>query len=325
MRLAPPTALTAITASLRGMYESILGRLPHVAVALVVFALSLALAQVARWGIVRATQRGDRANLGLVLGRLGYFMLVVVGALVGITIVAPSMTPGRLVSVLGLGGVAAGLAFKDIFQNLFAGILLLWRQPFRVGDEISAVGFTGIVEAIETRATLIKTYDGQRIIVPNNRIYTEPVAVITAYDMLRTEYDIGIGYGDDIERARAIVKEILDGTEGVLRAPAPDVLVWALAESTVDLRVRFWSRPERGTVLALRSIVLRQIRERFARASIDLPYPTRVLLLHDQTEDADGDRARQREGWPEDEHPRQRDGHPVHSGRARHDRGATVR
>jgi small-conductance mechanosensitive channel len=85
------------------------------------------------------------------------------------------MTPAKLFSALGVGGIAIGFAFKDILQNFLAGILLLIRHPFRAGDEIISGSFTGLVESIETRTTFIRTYDGRQIIVPNSVIYTEPV------------------------------------------------------------------------------------------------------------------------------------------------------
>jgi len=208
-----------------------------------------------------------------------------------------------LFSALGLGGVAIGFAFKDIFQNLLAGILQLVRQPFRAGDEISSGPFTGIVESIETRATYIRTYDGERIIVPNSVVYTEPVTVITAYDLLRSQYDVGIGYGDDVTAARAIALEAVTGVDGVLEDPAPDVLLWDLAGSSKNLRVRWWTRPQRATVVQVRDRVLQAVAEALTAAGVDLPFPTQVVLFHDQTEAFDGDRTRQREGWPAGDAP----------------------
>lgn len=297
MRSAPDE-LALVTSSASRIWNGIVSRAPHLFAALVVLVAFIGIATVVRWAVIRALRSGSHANVGLVLGRIAYFAAVLVGLLVAVTIVAPSMTPAKLVSMLGIGGVALGLAFKDLFQNMVAGILLLWRQPFRIGDEIVSHDYTGTVEAIETRATFIRTYDGKRIIIPNSQIFTDPVSVITAYDMLRTEYDVGIGYGDDIARAKEILEDIFDNTEGILRHPAPDVLVWDLAESTVNLRIRWWSRPDRATVLELRDRVLHQVRTRFKEANVDLPYPTQVLLFHDQTEEVDGDRRHQREGWP---------------------------
>ena len=179
-----------------------------------------------------------------------------------------------------------------------AGILLLIRHPFRAGDEITSGAFTGTVESIETRATYIRTYDGKRIIVPNSIIYTEPVTVITAYGILRDQYDVGIGYGDSVSKARKIALETVSGVEGVLTDPTPDVLLWDLAGSSQNLRVRWWTKPHRGDVVVVRDRVLQAVAEALVGAGIDLPFPTQQILFHDQTEATDGHRRRQREGWP---------------------------
>jgi small-conductance mechanosensitive channel len=159
------------------------------------------------------------------------------------------------------------------------------------------------VEAIETRATYIRTYDGRRIIIPNGDVYTKPVTVISAYDMLRSEYDVGIGYGDDLGRAKQVALEAIRTVDGVLAEPAPDVLVWELGESAKNIRLRWWTTPQRGDVLRIRDQVLKAVAEAISGAGMDLPFPTQVVLFHDQTEETDGDRTRQREGWPAGDNP----------------------
>lgn len=105
----------------------------------------------------RALARSANQSAATAISRLLYIFLIGLAVLIAVTIAFPTMTPGRLISVLGIGGVAIGFAFKDIFQNLLAGILILLRHPFRVGDEITTGEFTGTVESIETRATFIRT------------------------------------------------------------------------------------------------------------------------------------------------------------------------
>jgi len=136
------------------------------------------------------------------------------------------------------------------------------------------------------------------VVIPNADLFSESVIVNTAFDSRRSEYDVGIGYGDDIETARALILEVLGQTPGVLSDPAPDVLVVALAASTVNLRARWWSKPQRGEVLAVQDRVLTAIKTTLSAHGIDLPFDTQVVLFHDQTEETDGDRRRQREGWP---------------------------
>ena len=283
---------------LQAMVDGFFAALPRIAVALVVLGAIWLIAKGVRSLVHKVTPGPRNSSIGIVLGRLVYAALILLGVFIAMVIIIPSLKFSAIFAGLGLGGVAIGFAFQDIFQNLLAGILILIREPFRVGDEITTGQYTGTVEAIETRATFIRTYDGQRVIVPNSQIYSDPVVVITAYDLLRSQYDVGIGYGDDIGRAKQIALDAVKGIDGVLEDPGPDVLTWDLAGSSVNLRVRWWSRPKRGGVVGLRDQVLEQVSQALLGAGIDLPFPTQQILFHDQTEATDGDRTRQREGWP---------------------------
>lgn len=303
-QIASPDVTKAAIDTINGMVFGFVEILPLIAIAIVVFLLFWFIASTTRKMVERYAERSEKhAGAAVAFGRLAYFAIVVLGFLIAVTIAFPTITPAKMFSALGIGGVAIGFAFKDIFQNLLAGILILVRQPFRVGDEITSGDFTGTVEKIETRATFIRTYDGKRIIVPNSKIYTEPVTVITAYGILRTEYDVGIGYGDDVSQARKIALEAVSAVDGVLADPAPDVLLWDLAGSSQNLRVRWWTDPTRGSVVKVKDRVLEAVATKLSAASIDLPFPTSVVLLHDQTEESDGDRTRQREGWPAGANP----------------------
>ncbi len=292
-------AVSTLTNMANGFFEA----LPKLGIALVIFVVFWLIGKGIRSVIHRVTPGPKDSNIGIVLGRLAYTGVLLIGVFIAIAVIFPAVTAGTLISGLGIGGIAIGFAFQDIFQNLLAGILLLLREPFRSGDEITSGEYTGTVESIETRATFIRTYDGKRVIIPNSKIYTEPVTVITAYDMVRSEYDVGIGYGDDIERAKGIIMETMNGIEGVLEDPAPDVLTWTLGESSVNLRVRWWTDARRSNVVKLRDEVLRKLNDTLAGAGVDLPFPTQVILFHDQTEQTDGDRTKQREGWPAGDHP----------------------
>ncbi len=296
----PVTTTVKPAQALDSVYEMLNGFIalaPMIAVGLVVALVFFFIAKLVR-RFVAGKQGETVSGRKEAYGRILYAAIIAIGVLIGVTIAFPSVSPAELLSVLGVGGVAIGFAFKDIFQNLIAGIFLLIRQPFAVGDEITSGAFTGKVEAIKTRATYIRTYDGKRVIVPNSIIYTEPVTVITAYDKLREQVDIGIGYGDDVNAARDLALKIAEQTEGVLSDPAPDALVWELGGSSLNIRLRWWSDPQRGSVVTVKDRILQSIRDDFTDAGIDLPFPTSVVLFHDQTESTDGDRARQREGWP---------------------------
>lgn len=245
-----------------------------------------------------AQRRGESYALELALGRIAQALILLVGVMVAATAAFPSFTPADLVSALGIGGVAIGFAFKDIFQNFLAGLLILITRPFVVGDQIVFGKYEGTVEEIQTRATFVMTYDGRRVIIPNGELYTNSVMVNTAFAKRRWQYDVGIGYGDDIELARGIIMSVLVDADHIVEEPSPDVIVVALADSTVNLRARWWTVSRQTDGLRRQDVVLTQIKRRLTSAGIDLPFPTQQILLHNQTEPTDGDRTRQREGWP---------------------------
>lgn len=274
--------------------------LPNLLFGLVVFVAFLFVAKGVRALVERITlHRQQSASIKILLSRLAYVATLILGILITVTIVVPSFTPASLVSALGIGGVAIGFAFKDIFQNFLAGILLLLTEPFKINDQITYKDFEGTVESIQTRATTIKTYDGRRVVIPNAELFINAVTVNTAYDKRRLQYDIGIGYGDDIATARRLIIEAMQGVDGVLADPAPEAIVVDLAGSSVNLRARWWiNPPRRADVMDAQDRVLEAIKNTLTAHGIDLPFPTQQILLHDQTEATDGDRQTQREGWP---------------------------
>ncbi|MEM6398863.1 MAG: mechanosensitive ion channel family protein [Cyanobacteria bacterium P01_D01_bin.116] len=282
------------------LIDNTIARLPSIILAIVVFIVFFFLARGIKIAIRRLTRnRRNARSLGMVLGRLAQGAIILIGAFVALTIVIPSFKVGDLVQLLGISGVAVGFAFRDILQNFLAGILILLTEPFEINDQIVFKSFEGTVENIETRATTIRTYDGRRIVIPNAELFTNSVTVNTAFENRRIEYDFGIGYGDDIEQARQLILEAIGETEGVLSDPPPDAIVVELADFTVNIRGRWWiNPPRRADALDFRDRVLTAVKNKLTSNGIDMPFPTQQILFHDQTEETDGDRNRQREGWP---------------------------
>lgn len=182
-----------------------------------------------------------------------------------------------------MSSVAIGFAFKDIPQNWLAGVLLLIRQPFEVGDTIIVGSYEGSVEKIESRATIFRTYDGRKVVIPNADLYTDVVTVLTAYDFRRSEMDFGIGYSDDIDQAQQLILDTMSGLEGVELDPAPQVLPWSLDASWITLRARWWTSSKGGALLSTRSLVMKSVKKALDAAGIDIPFDTQVHLIKDTT------------------------------------------
>src|SRR5271166_4823451 len=233
--------------SARHMAEGFISRLPSLILALVVFFLFYILSIIVG-RVIRGATRGHRENLGVVFARLVGAATVLFGFLVTLSIVAPSFQAGDLIKLLGIGSVAIGFAFQNILQNFLAGLLLLWAQPFRVGDEIKLDNFEGTVQEIQPRATIIKTYDERQVVIPNADLFTHSVIVNTAFDSRRWEYDLSI---KSVERLSEIKSQIMNAVRalpGLLSEPAPNVLVVGLDapnSDAVKIRVLWWTKSPR--------------------------------------------------------------------------------
>jgi len=269
-------------------------QVPNIVAATLFLLLAWGLARVAAWGVRKLLSRRERIDLGDLLASIAFGVIMLLALMVAAAIVFPSVKPADILATLGIGSVAIGFAFKDILQNLFAGLLLLTRRPFRRGDEIAVKDYEGTVEHIESRATLIRTYDGRRVIIPNADIYTGVVVVNTAFPSRRDQADFGVGYNDDLSDVMTFITETIRGVDGVEAEPGPEVIATDFRDGDVLLRARWWTRAARREVVHVRSRVIDAILQAFRSHGVDLPFPTQIVLLHDQTGHNEGDRAEQR-------------------------------
>jgi small conductance mechanosensitive channel len=231
-----------LTDAAHQMADKVVARIPALLVSIVVFIFFYLLSIFISRTILRSTRK-HRANLGLVFSRLVGSATILIGFLVAFSVVAPSFQAADLIKVLGIGGVAIGFAFQNILQNYLAGLLLLWAEPFRIGDEIKLDSFEGTVEDIQTRATIIKTFDGRRVVIPNADLFTHSVIVNTAIETRRWEYPMVIKGAQDLGRLKSFMVATVSRVPGVLSEPGPEALLMDLGDSdsgTAKIRV-LWS------------------------------------------------------------------------------------
>lgn len=185
----------------------------------------------------------------------------------------------RLGTALGLIGLGISFALKDMIANFFSGIMILLNKPFKIGDQIKTQGEEGTVKDIRIRATDVKTYDGRKVIVPNSKLYNETVINNTAYDERRLEVIVGIGYDEDIEKAKEQAKKALEESETISEDPAPQVLVSELNDSSVDIKLRGWCNPSKASLVSASSEVTQKVKEFYDNEGIDIPYPIRTVFM----------------------------------------------
>jgi len=250
------------------MIDSIMARLPSLVVAIAVFVLFYILS-IFVGRIIRSATRAHRQNLGMAFARLIGAGIILLGFLVAFSIVAPSFQAGDLIKVLGIGSVAIGFAFQNILQNFLAGLLLLWAEPFRVGDEIKLDPYEGTVEEIQARATIIKTYDQRRVVIPNADLFTHSVIVNTAFDIRRWEHDLTVKSAENFEELRSVIVNAVKRVAAVLSDPGPEALLVDLGDpgsNILKLRILWWTKsPRQHEMLTSYDSVLTAIRQALSR------------------------------------------------------------
>jgi small conductance mechanosensitive channel len=185
-------------------------------------------------------------------------------------------------TTLGLIGLGISFALKDMIANFLSGIMILINRPFKIGDQIEVAGEEGTVKDIELRATDIKTYDGRQVIVPNSQLYSGVVINNTAYDERRFDVVVGVGYDNDISTAVELAKESLEEAEMVEEEPEPQVLVEELGGSSVNLKLRGWTRPSKANMVQAASQVTQGVKEKYDEEEIDIPYPIRTVYMNNE-------------------------------------------
>jgi small-conductance mechanosensitive channel len=220
---------------------------------------------------------GSRAALDMTLARalanISSVAATIFGILIAATVVFPSFKAGHLVAGLGITSVAIGFAFKDMLQNFFAGLLLLWQKPFKIGDHIKSKDFDGVVEAIEIHSTRLTTPSGQLVVLPNGDVFTNPIVVNTAYEKFRSHLTVACPPQLSMEGGREEIMKTVASTEGVLREPPPRVYVANVEEGLPKFEVYFWSKPHEADVLQTVDRVATALRRLTGNAVTDSTIP----------------------------------------------------
>ena len=279
--LAQASEVDELQESATGAWETFTESLPRIGIALGVLAAFMIIGRLLRPLVRRRLVRHRTPSFARVFAKLTSAAMTVVGVLLAVTIVFPSVRPVDVLSGAGVLTIAAGFAFQDILQNMLAGVLLLFRQPFRGGDQINVGEVTGTVEEINIRETVITTFDGRRILIPNAKVYTDVIHVQTARETIRSNFVVGIAYESDMATARRIATDAVSSVPGVVRDPAPEALYVELESSTVNLDVRFWCDAHQLELRRTLSRAIEAVKTAFDVHGIEMP--SQVIALQATT------------------------------------------
>ena len=224
---------------------------------------------LAGWFRRGVTKAGVEETLARFLANLINIVLIALVILTALSTLGINTT--NFLAILGAAGLAIGLALKDSLSNFAAGVMLVFFRPFKVGDFIEAAGIAASVESIGIFSTSLKTGDNRVITVPNALIYGATITNFSAEDTRRVDLMIGIGYGDDIGRAKALIQGVIAEDSRILTEPASQQLVMELGASSVDIAVRVWCAT--SDYWQVRSDMLEKIKTTLESAGLSIPYP----------------------------------------------------
>jgi small conductance mechanosensitive channel len=204
---------------------------------------------------------------------IGLLAFIVVAALGQLGIQTTSF-----IAILGAAGLAVGLALQGSLSNFAAGFLLIIFRPFKVGDLIEAAGVFGVVEAIQIFTTQMKTADNKTVIVPNAKLTDDNIVNWTVKGTRRVDMVFGIGYGDDIDKARSLMAEIIAQDSRILKTPEPQISVSELADSSVNFVVRPWVKVE--DYWGVHFDLTEKIKKAFDANGVSIPFPQRDIHVY---------------------------------------------
>ena len=272
-----------IQTSLLELVGSGIKALPGILVAIVVLLLTRYIANKLKRIIAKVLGKMIRSHsLRSLFTNIAYIMIWVVGILAAGVIAFPSLRLGDILGLLGLGSVAIGLVFQDLCKNFIAGVILLLQDQFKLQDQVLVGNFEGTIEEIDFLNTQILTYQGERVLLPNSMLLTQPVKILTASTYRRTDLTIGVDFDTPLATAIEKIQAVLTDVEGVFIEPAPIIDVALFGSSSIDLVMRYWTLPQQANRLRTQTRVLMAIKELCDREGIILPYPIRTSYLYDQ-------------------------------------------
>ncbi len=244
----------------------------------VVLAVSIVLAIAARRLVTRALRAQDTpVGVARLVGRfLG--AMVFAGGLVYV-LSSLGIRIGPVLGALGIVGIALAFALQDILENFVAGILLQTRRPFAIGDQIDTNDYQGTVEDVNTRAVVMRTFDGERVVIPSAMVFKSPIHNHTAFDRRRTTVVVGVSYEARLAEAREVMLRAARQVDGVLNEPTPEAYLEELGESGVNYALRFWHEPGIADLWQVRDRVIEAVFDAFGQAEIEIPFPQRTVHL----------------------------------------------
>ncbi|MBI4231651.1 mechanosensitive ion channel family protein [Candidatus Peregrinibacteria bacterium] len=258
------------------LIQIVIGKIPLWIAAFVVILLSFLVAKIARTIVInKMAEKGieeEHEEIQILGGRMTYAGILILGITIGLKIAGIDLT-----TILAAVAFGIGFALKDLIMNFLAGVMILLGRHVTIGDFISVGGTMGKIEEIQSRVTIIKAIDGTKVIVPNSLLFKEQVTSYTSNPFRRVDLLVGVDYRTNLDNALRVCMKTLKETQGVLKEPAPAVLVNDFGESAISLKIKAWV-DAKGGWLKVKSDLILNIKKNFDHYGINIAWPIRTLI-----------------------------------------------
>ena len=259
---------------LQEMSEAFVASLPSLAISLLIVLITWIIARFAvRISDMIVGRTEIRSSLKNLVDTLVRLTIWIVGLFIAAVVVMPGLTAASLLAGLGIGAVAIGFAFQDIFENFFAGILIMLREKMQIGDVIECEGITGKVEHITLRETHVRKLSGELTVVPNSILFKNPVEILTDVEQRRYDAVVGVSYDTNLDHAADIIRRAVEGVTDVLASKGVDIFAQEFNSSSVDFLVRWWAGSTPRSGRESKDKVIRAIKASLDEAGLELPFP----------------------------------------------------
>jgi small-conductance mechanosensitive channel len=248
-----------------------------ISILFVTYLLAKLIRSIARRLFKRTKMRKSLVNLLILLSSLSVWVF---GIMIAAIILFPNLTPTKMLAGLGIGSVAIGFAFKDIFENFLSGILILLRREMRIGDFIECEGLEGKVENILVRETHIRQTDGQLVMVPNSMLFKNPLTILTDIADRRITVICGVAYKEDVDEAREVIRKAVLKCKSVISdSRKVEIFAQEFADSSINYEVTWWTGSTPLEVRISRDEVVAAVKRALDDAGIEIPFPYRTLTF----------------------------------------------
>ncbi len=272
-------AINIVADKLDAWLENSIAMLPNLIVAVLVLFLFFLFARIVRLISRKILNRlSDRGSINNLIASILYIATLSIGLIISLNLLHLQQTVTSLLAGAGIVGLALGFAFQDISANFISGILIAFRQPIKVGDIISTKGYTGIVEKIDMRVTIIKTFQGLHVLVPNKDVFQTPVTNFTKTNERRIDLEVGISYSEDLEKVKKVAVDAVSDLPYILPGKDVNLYYQEFGDSSINFVIMIWVHyPDEPGYLKARSDVIMAIKKAFNENDITIPFPIRTL------------------------------------------------